>query len=174
MSIYSQFTANRSTGSYLGPDKPIGGTLRVSIYSQFTVKCSTGSHLSPDKPIGPSTWRCVQVFGPFAPQEEVFEETGRPMVDEVLQGFNATIFACALAPEPVCIDIPGSPVHKRSRLLDETICVHPETALWLTVLGAPCKNADAVCTQVGFRLDCASIKTTLTPESPQSYATGKR
>lgn len=35
----------------------------------------------------------MQVFGEYTPQEEVFSVIGQPMVEEVLQGFNGTIFA---------------------------------------------------------------------------------
>lgn len=34
-----------------------------------------------------------QVFGQFATQEEVFDDVVRPIVDEVLEGFNCTVFA---------------------------------------------------------------------------------
>lgn len=35
----------------------------------------------------------VQVFGPEAPQEKLFKQAIVPIVDEVLDGFNCTIFA---------------------------------------------------------------------------------
>lgn len=35
----------------------------------------------------------VQVFGEFAAQEDVFASVGKPMVDEIIKGFNGTIFA---------------------------------------------------------------------------------
>lgn len=34
-----------------------------------------------------------QVYGQFASQSEVYEETVRPIVQEVLDGFNCTVFA---------------------------------------------------------------------------------
>ena len=35
----------------------------------------------------------LQVFGPHAAQDEIFDTVGRPLTAEVLEGFNATIFA---------------------------------------------------------------------------------
>lgn len=34
-----------------------------------------------------------KVFGPYATQEEVFAGTVRPIVDEMMQGYNCTVFA---------------------------------------------------------------------------------
>jgi len=34
-----------------------------------------------------------RVFGTYSTQEEVFNTTVRPIVDEVLEGYNSTLFA---------------------------------------------------------------------------------
>ena len=35
-----------------------------------------------------------QVFTEITTQEEVFRQTAAPMVDEILRGYNCTVFAC--------------------------------------------------------------------------------
>lgn len=37
-----------------------------------------------------------QIFGPDSKQNEVFDYCAVPLVHDVLQGYNATIFACTL------------------------------------------------------------------------------
>lgn len=35
-----------------------------------------------------------RVFGPNTTQKEIFEEAAMPLIKDVLEGYNATIFAC--------------------------------------------------------------------------------
>ena len=42
------------------------------------------------------TGRRTQVFGMDAKQDEIFEHVAKPVVDDVLNGLNGTIFACPL------------------------------------------------------------------------------
>ena len=56
--------------------------------SQHRVVVSAGARGGPDR-----TYAYDKVFSPYATQEHVFDSLVSPVVDEVLAGFNCTVFA---------------------------------------------------------------------------------
>ena len=51
------------------------------------------THAVPGKPPVDRVYGFDKVFGPYSTQEDVYDDAVRPVVDEVLDGYNCTIFA---------------------------------------------------------------------------------
>ena len=70
--------------------------------------------------IGSHDFAFDRVFPPESTQEEVYRATAMPLVDEIMRGYNCTVFVCAwtLASSPVVAalsDSSDSQTDKRAR-----------------------------------------------------------
>ena len=102
--------AKGSSGNLAGGDKRMGTNVQVAVRCRplnseekktnqpTVVACDTASKAinvsyGPQGKKTNKTYNFDRVFGMYSTQEEVFNSIVRPIVDEVLAGFNCTIFA---------------------------------------------------------------------------------